>query len=123
MKKIFKTIFSFFSKKSKKVTKKEIKEILPTDFINCVLDNIIYNKGVFPYEKDGWKVRCSYFVGATLCLDVIHEDLQEIITIPSNDKSFGFFINRPNVERSRLSSECICKLNIIRQQYGKRVIK
>lgn len=133
MKKIFKTIFSLFSKKGEikeqkqekeeiKNELKEIKEILPTDFLNYVLNNIIYSKGAFPYEKDGWKVTGSYFVGATLCLDVVHEDIQETITI-STDNSFGFFVNRPNVKRSRLSSEGIYKLNIIRQQYGKRAIK
>lgn len=124
MKKIFKIIFSFFSKKEEKQKQenKEIKDLLPTDFIYYVLNNIIYNKGVFPYEKDGWKVINSYFVGATLCLDIIHKDIQETITI-STDNSFGFFVNRPNIERSRLSSEGIYTLNIIRQQYGKRVIK
>lgn len=115
------TLQKFLSvfKKNKVVEKEEIKDmrdLIPTNFLNVVFDSILNKDVVSRSKKIGnFQLKSCYFCAATLCLDVEFtnngERVRDTITITSNN-AFGFFVTK--CKRSFLSQEELEKMKKIR---------
>lgn len=118
MKLTLQKILSVF-KKNKVVENEEVKDmrdLIPTDFLNIVFDSILNKDAISRYKKIGnFQLKNCYFCAATLCLDVEFtnngEYVRDTITITSNN-AFGFFVTK--CKRSFLSQEEIEKMDKIR---------
>lgn len=114
---IFKNFMSFLKdNKTKDKEVKNIRDLIPLNFIEYVFDFILQKDIPLKYQMiDNMQIINCYFCGATLCIDVEFsfnkEIRRDIITITS-DNTFGFFVTE--CKRDKLSIQEIEKIDKIR---------
>lgn len=110
---LFILIDKYYSNKQQ--SKKEVRDLLPKDFLFQAFSGIIYHKNNFKIKIEGWEVCNVYFAGATLCLDIENKNLEikDVITVCS-DNTFGLFSGEEIYKRSELNKSEIGLFNQIK---------